>query len=205
MMKNRIWSVFALLITISAQAFAVLNEQNLDMTVSVLKAELEKTYTEETQMMERYDSINVKQHKEALKTIQESEKIALMLYSQKQDYIFDMAYACHEATTQYHNFKKKRMPFDISIKRLDNEIKRYTLLIESLESIAPRKRKYNIDSLRIAKMKEDSIKKAVEEATAAYEAQNMASRKSTRHLRVWESTSLANNLAETLRRHPQRK
>ncbi|MBS7362585.1 MAG: mechanosensitive ion channel [Paludibacteraceae bacterium] len=170
-MKNRIWSVFALLITISAQAFAVLNEQNLDMTVSVLKAELEKTYTEETQMMERYDSINVKQHKEALKTIQESEKIALMLYSQKQDYIFDMAYACHEATTQYHNFKKKRMPFDISIKRLDNEIKRYTLLIESLESIAPRKRKYNIDSLRIAKMKEDSIKKAVEEATAAYEAQ----------------------------------
>ena len=101
-MKNRIWSVFALLITISAQAFAVLNEQNLDMTVSVLKAELEKTYMEETQMMERYDSINVKQHKEALKTIQESEKIALMLYSQKQDYIFDMAYACHEATTQYH-------------------------------------------------------------------------------------------------------
>ena len=143
-MRNRIWSIFALLITISAQAFAVLNEQNLDMTVSVLKAELEKTYTEETQMMERYDSINVKQHKEALKTIQESEKIALMLYSQKQDYIFDMAYACHEATTQYHNFKKKRMPFDISIKRLDNEIKRYTLLIESLESIAPRKRKYNI-------------------------------------------------------------
>ncbi|MBO7627227.1 MAG: hypothetical protein J6S93_06700, partial [Paludibacteraceae bacterium] len=141
------------------------------MTVSVLKAELEKTYTEETQMMERYDSINVKQHKEALKTIQESEKIALMLYSQKQDYIFDMAYACHEATTQYHNFKKKRMPFDISIKKLDNEIKRYTLLIESLESISPRKRKFNIDSLRLAKMKEDSIKKAVELATAAYEAQ----------------------------------
>lgn len=170
-MRNRIWSIFALLITISAQAFAVLNEQNLDMTVSVLKAELEKTYTEETQMMERYDSINVKQHKEALKTIQESEKIALMLYSQKQDYIFDMAYACHEATTQYHNFKKKRMPFDISIKKLDNEIKRYTLLIESLESISPRKRKFNIDSLRLAKMKEDSIKKAVELATAAYEAQ----------------------------------
>ncbi len=170
-MRNRIWSIFALLITISAQAFAVLNEQNLDMTVSVLKAELEKTYTEETQIMERYDSINVKQHKEALKTIQESEKIALMLYSQKQDYIFDMAYACHEATTQYHNFKKKRMPFDISIKKLDNEIKRYTLLIESLESISPRKRKFNIDSLRLAKMKEDSIKKAVELATAAYEAQ----------------------------------
>ena len=65
-MRNRIWSIFALLFTISAQAFAVLNEQNLDMTVSVLKAELEKTYTEETQMMERYDSINVKQKVESI-------------------------------------------------------------------------------------------------------------------------------------------
>jgi small-conductance mechanosensitive channel len=170
-MRKRLWSIFALLFTISAHVSAVLNEQNLDNTVSVLKAELEKTYTEETEMMARYDSINVQQHREALITIQESEKIALMLYSQKQDYIFDMAYACHEATMQYHNFKKKRMPFDISIKKLDNEIKRYTLLIESLESISPRKKKFNIDSLRVAKMKEDSIKKAVEQATAAYEAQ----------------------------------
>lgn len=170
-MKKRLWSIFAILFAISAQVFAVLNEQNLDNTVSVLKAELEKTYKEETEMMARYDSLNVNQHREALKTIQESEKIALMLYSQKQDYIFDMAYACHEATMQYHNFKKKRMPFDISIKKLDNEIKRYTLLIESLESISPRKKKFNIDSIRVAKMKEDSIKKAVEQATAAYEAQ----------------------------------
>lgn len=169
-MKKRLWSIFAILFAISAQVFAVLNEQNLDNTVSVLKAELEKTYKEETEMMARYDSLNVQQHREALKTIQESEKIALMLYSQKQDYIFDMAYACHEATMQYHNFKKKRMPFDINIKKLDNEIKRYTLLIESLESISPRKKKINIDSLRVAKMKEDSIKKAVEQATAAYEA-----------------------------------
>lgn len=163
--------VLTLLFIFLTQVTAVLNEQNLDNTVHVLKAELEKTYKEETEMMARYDSLNVKQHKEALKTIQESEKIALMLYSQKQDYIFDMAYACHEATMQYHNFKKERMPFDISIKKLDNEIKRYTLLIESLESISPRKRKFNIDSLKTAKMKEDSIKKAVEQATAAYEAQ----------------------------------
>ena len=170
-MRKRLWSIFALLFTISAHVSAVLNEQNLDNTVSVLKAELEKTYTEETEIMARYDSINVQQHREALITIQESEKIALMLYSQKQDYIFDMAYACHEATMQYHNFKKKRMPFDTRIKKLDNEIKRYTLLIESLESISPRKKKFNVDSLRVAKMKEDSIKKAVEQATAAYEAQ----------------------------------
>lgn len=170
-MGKRLLGVLTLLFIFSAQITAVLNEQNLDNTVSVLKAELEKTYTEETEMMARYDSLNVKQHREALETIQESEKIALMLYSQKQDYIFDMAYACHEATMQYHNFKKKRMPFDIGIKKLESEIKRYTLLIETLESISPRKRMVNFDSLRVVRMKEDSIKKAVEQATAAYEAQ----------------------------------
>jgi len=171
MMKNRFLGVLILLFTFYTQVLAVLNEQNLDMTVSVLKAELEKTYKEELDMMKSYDSLNVKQHREALKTIQESEKIALMLYSQKQDYIFDMAYACHEATTQYRNFKNKRMPFDASIKKLDNEIKRYTLLIEALENIPPRKKRFNFDSLRVVKMKEDSINKAVAKATAAYEAE----------------------------------
>lgn len=171
MMKKRIWGILTLLFTFSTQVLAVLNEQNLDMTVRVLKAELEKTYKEEKDMTVSYDSFNVRQHREALKTIQESEKIALMLYSQKQDYIFDMAYACHEATTQYREFKEKRMPFDINIKKLDSEIKRYTLLIETLESIPPRKRRLNLDSLRTAKMKEDSINQAVARATAAYEAE----------------------------------
>ncbi len=171
MMKKKFWSILALLFVLHTQVLAVLNEQNLDMTVSVLRSELEKTHREETRMRAIYDSFNVKQHKEALLTIQESEKIALMLYSQKQDYIFDMAYACHEATTQYRQFKEKRMPFDISIKKLESEIKRYTLLIETLESIPPRKKSSNIDSLRTVKMKEDSINKAVAKATAAYEAE----------------------------------
>ena len=171
MMKKSVLGILTLLFAFSTQVLAVLNEQNLDNTVSVLRAELEKTHKEETEMMARYDSFNIKQHREALKTIQESEKIALMLYSQKQDYIFDMAYACHEATTQYRDFKSKRMPFDISIKKLDSEIKRYTLLIEALENIPPRKKKFNFDSLRVVKMKEDSINKAVAKATAAYEAE----------------------------------
>ena len=42
-MKKKVWSILALLFAFSAQVLAVLNEQNLDMTVSVLKTELEKT------------------------------------------------------------------------------------------------------------------------------------------------------------------
>ncbi|MCQ2189952.1 MAG: mechanosensitive ion channel family protein [Paludibacteraceae bacterium] len=170
-MKKKLLGVIVLIFAFTTQVLAVLNEQNLDQTVSVLKAELEKTYKEETEMRAKYDAFNKMQHMGVMQTIQESEKIALMLYSQKQDFIFDMAYACHEATVQYRQFKEKRMPFDVIIKNLDNEIKRYTLLIETLESIPPMKRKWNRDSLRIARSKEDSIKKAMAKATAAYEAE----------------------------------
>ncbi len=170
-MRNRLICVFALIFTFSTQLFAVLNEQNLGQTVSVLKGELETTYKEETKMRAKYDTLNKMQHQNIIKTLQESEKISLMLYSQKEDFIFDMAYACHEATRLYREFKEKRMPFDIIIKKLDNEIKRYTLLIESLENIPPMKRKYNRDSLRVVRMKEDSVKRQIEIANAAYEAE----------------------------------
>lgn len=169
-MRLRLSIIFAFLLC-CLSAFAVLNEQNLGQTVSVLKAELEKTQKAEVQWKQKYDSINQLQHDKLLDIIQESEKISLMLYSQKEDYIFDMAYACHEATRQYREFQKKRMPYDILVKKLDSEILRYTLLIETLQSIPPIKLKMNFDSLKVARLRDDSIRKAMDAANAAYEAE----------------------------------
>lgn len=169
-MRLRLSIIFAFLLS-CLSAFAVLNEQNLGQTVSVLKAELEKTQKAEVQWKQKYDSINQLQHDKLLDIIQESEKISLMLYSQKEDYIFDMAYACHEATRQYREFQKKRMPYDILVKKLDSEILRYTLLIETLQSIPPIKLKMNFDSLKVARLRDDSIRKAMDAANAAYEAE----------------------------------
>lgn len=169
-MRLRLSIIFAFLLSCFS-AFAVLNEQNLGQTVSVLKAELEKTQKAEVQWKQKYDSINQLQHDKLLDIIQESEKISLMLYSQKEDYIFDMAYACHEATRQYREFQKKRMPYDILVKKLDSEILRYTLLIETLQSIPPIKLKMNFDSLKVARLRDDSIRKAMDAANAAYEAE----------------------------------
>lgn len=169
-MRLRLSIIFAFLLS-CLSAFAVLNEQNLGQTVSVLKAELEKTQKAEVQWKQKYDSINQLQHDKLLDIIQESEKISLMLYSQKEDYIFDMAYACHEATRQYREFQKKRMPYDILVKKLDSEILRYTLLIETLQSIPPMKLRMNFDSLKVARLRDDSIRKAMDAANAAYEAE----------------------------------
>ena len=44
-------------------------------------------------------------------TMSRSNQNALMLYSQKPDYVFDLTYACHEATDQYQDFKKATLPF----------------------------------------------------------------------------------------------
>ena len=118
-------------------AGAVLKEKNLASTLSVLCAELENSYREQTQEMARYSSRSNAQHEQMVGLMQKSDQIALMLYSQKQDYTFDMTYACHEATDLYHKFSKRRMPYDKIIANLNTEVARYDALIKSLRAIPP--------------------------------------------------------------------
>jgi len=65
----------------------------------------------------------------------QSNQNALMLYSQKPEYVFDMAYACHEATEQYDDFKKNVQPFRLLIEKNKAEIARYDYLINSLSTM----------------------------------------------------------------------
>ncbi len=125
-------------------AGAVLKEKNLSSTLSVLRAELETSFGEQRQNMARYAAYNQVQHKEMITLMQRSDQIALMLYSQKQDFTFDMTYACHEATEMYREFSKRRMPYDRIMMRMDAEIQRYQYLMETLVNIPPSLRK--IDS-----------------------------------------------------------
>lgn len=126
-----------MMLFVSFSSYAVLKEKNLASTLSVLRAELEKSYNEQKQNMARYNARTEAQHKQMIAMMQKSDQTALMLYSQKQDFTFDMTYACHEATTQYREFSKNRMPYDRITSRLDTEIARYEALIESLRSLPP--------------------------------------------------------------------
>ena len=118
-------------------AGAVLKEKNLGSTLSVLRAELETSFDEQRQNMARYATYNQVQHKQMIALMQRSDQIALMLYSQKQDFTFDMTYACHEATEMYREFSKRRLPYDRIMVRLDSEIQRYHYLMETLANIPP--------------------------------------------------------------------
>src|SRR3712207_2888319 len=58
-----------------------------------------------------------------------------MLYSQKHDNIFDLTYACHEATEMYMEFQKMSLPFRQYIENNRTEIARHDSLIVSLRQM----------------------------------------------------------------------
>ena len=121
----------------SLQAHAVLNEKNLPQSLSVLRAELQETYDKQQQIMQRMNSMNKAQHAQMLSTMKQSSQISLMLYSQNQGYVFDLTYACHEATELYRQFQERQAPYMKINKYFDTEIERYDRLIASLEMLPP--------------------------------------------------------------------
>ena len=93
--------VFVLLCVLTIfQAQAVLKEKDLFQTLGVLRAELQQAYNEQQMMMARFEKRNTDQHTNLIRMMQQSNQIALMLYSQNADFTFDMAYACQAATEQ---------------------------------------------------------------------------------------------------------
>ena len=131
--------VFILLSLVTVfQAQAVLKEKDLFQTLGVLRAELQQAYSEQQMMMARFEKRNVDQHTRLIQIMQQSNQIALMLYSQNADFTFDMTYACQAATEQYHKMKSYHAPYNKIIERLNSEIERYDALIKTLQNLPPR-------------------------------------------------------------------
>ena len=132
-MKKILSLLLVLMTTLGAQA--VLKEKDLQQTLQILRTELTTHHRELSQQIEmnRKQSEQVRQR--LLETMQRSNQNSLMLYSQKLDYVFDLTYACHEATEQYHDFHRQQLPFQMFMEKTDAEIARYDSLITSLKSM----------------------------------------------------------------------
>jgi len=118
-------------------AGAVLKEKDLPHTLGVLKAELKNDYEKQKVMIKRYESMNDSQHAQLISYMKRSEQIGLILYSQKTDFTFDMAYACQEATQLYRQLTINTLPYDRIMSRINQEIERYTELIALLKQMPP--------------------------------------------------------------------
>ena len=129
---KRIILILALLTGIMTEAGAVLKERNLDSTLIVLRAELTKYYQELTSQREERKAQNEQVLGNLMRTMRQSNQNALMLYSQKQEYLFDLTYACHQATEQYQQFQRQQLPFREFINKTSGEIARYDSLVGAL-------------------------------------------------------------------------
>lgn len=122
--SRHILALLLMVFGLSLPGHAVLKEKNLPSTLAVLRAELQSTYNEQQQNIARFNISTNAQHRSMVQMMQKSDQIGLMLYSQKQDFTFDMTYACHEATSLYREFSTRRMPYTKILSRIDMEIDR---------------------------------------------------------------------------------
>lgn len=132
---NKRLTIFMLCIFAVLNAHAVLKEKNLEQTLSVLRAELTETHHDLISMAEQRKQQTRDIIQQLRETIKRSNQNALMLYSQQQNYVFDLTYACHEATEQYLSFQRQQLPFKSYIEHLDVEIAKYDSLVNSLKNI----------------------------------------------------------------------
>ena len=117
---------------------AVLKEKNLDNTLSILRSELTSYQKELEELSGVMKEQREKVFSDLLNIMERSNQNSLMLYSQKPDYIFDLTYACHEATEQYAQFQANVAPFRAFIQENDYEIARYDSLIVNLSQMSTR-------------------------------------------------------------------
>ena len=132
---RKIITIAILLLGWALQSHAVLKEKDLDNTLGILRTELTKHHAElERQsgfMREQQEHIR----KNLFSVLNRSNQNALMLYSQKSEYIFDLTYACHEATEQYHEFQRNILPFRSFVEKANEDIARYDSLIINLTNM----------------------------------------------------------------------
>ena len=87
-----------LLLLFTLPTHAVLKEDSLSSSLAILRQELQKYHDEYSSKQEEMKMAGQLVFKSLMQTMQSSNQNALMLYSQKDGYVFDLAYACHEAT-----------------------------------------------------------------------------------------------------------
>ena len=127
--------ILALIMGMTSEAGAVLKEKNLDSTLVILRAELVKHYQELSDQRTEQRRQSQEVFRNLRETMKQSNQNALMLYSQQQEYLFDLTYACHQATEQYQRFQRQQLPFREFISNTSGEIARYDSLINSLQAM----------------------------------------------------------------------
>lgn len=131
-MKKRLYIIILLMVAFVLPSNAVLKEANLDTTLYMLRTELTNYHIDLEKQNQATKAQQLAVIQELISIVKQADQNSIMLYSQRNGYIFDMTYACHEATEQFKKFKSKAVPFRQMIKKNNVEVARFDSLINYL-------------------------------------------------------------------------
>lgn len=131
-MKKRLYIIILLMVAFVLPSNAVLKEANLDTTLYMLRTELTNYHIDLEKQNQAAKAQQLAVIQELISIVKQADQNSIMLYSQSNGYIFDMTYACHEATEQFKKFKSKAVPFRQMIKKNNVEVARFDSLINYL-------------------------------------------------------------------------
>ena len=131
-MKKRLYIIIVLMMAFVLPSNAVLKEANLDTTLYMLRTELTNYHIDLEKQNQAAKAQQLAVIQELISIVKQADQNSIMLYSQRNGYIFDMTYACHEATEQFKKFKSKAVPFRQMIKKNNVEVARFDSLINYL-------------------------------------------------------------------------
>lgn len=131
-MKKRLYIIILLMVAFVLPSNAVLKEANLDTTLYMLRTELTNYHINLEKQNQAAKAQQLAVIQELISIVKQADQNSIMLYSQRNGYIFDMTYACHEATELFKKFKSKAVPFRQMIKKNNVEVARFDSLINYL-------------------------------------------------------------------------
>ena len=135
MKKKHLAILLALLFALPL--FAAIKGNNLNYTLQELRRNLKRDYLQMSKTQDRLAENYESQHKKMVDIMKQCNELSLQLYSQKQEFTFDLCYALENVTNEFNSFEKDRMPYDRIVGNIDIEIDRYARLLESLRRLPP--------------------------------------------------------------------
>lgn len=134
-MQKKLFFITILLFILILPASAVLQEDSLKNSLQVLRHELIAQHLEQTKQLNNSRFITEQVTNQLKEIGDKSAQVSLMLYSQKTDNIFDLTYACQQATELWKDFQTKTRPFHDLITESNEEIARYDSLVNVLSTM----------------------------------------------------------------------
>lgn len=129
--------LIVLLLLFSVQLVAEPTKESLSATLTELRRNMKRDYQQMTETRAKLAKKHEEQHQQMVDIMKQCNAISLRLYSQKQEFTFDLSYMLEKVKKEFKEFEKDKMPYDRIVSTLDLEIDRYARLIETLRRLPP--------------------------------------------------------------------